>query len=261
MMVPTSYPDAEIRGRLRIWKAQVAQHYTAMNRHLNRSTQPIIFDFVMKNGLGRKRAFDKLTRRFGPGLTLEGLRLDGANPIAVWSVLKVVIGPIPDQHAVSVNYLLTGRLVNGKAGWAEGLWTLGVSDHALGRIVERAGNGVDIKAVIMAAHHNLLQLRSDMKVDMGQFLVRAGAGAFIFELYTTKPIDAKGNTRTFPGLAFYARTWISDEMMSNNQVPVIPDGEVGERLGDRHLLPYAIRELIEEGQDITGLPEMLASKR
>jgi hypothetical protein len=38
------------------------------------------------------RAFDKLSRALGPGTTLEGLRLDGKRPMAIWSILKPARG-------------------------------------------------------------------------------------------------------------------------------------------------------------------------
>ena len=119
----------------------------------------------------------------------------------------------------------------------------------------------------MAAHHNLLQIRADMAIDernlasaLDAFLVRAGNGGFICEPHVIRSVDHNGDRRKTTGNAFYARTWISDDMLSERQIPVIPDAQPGERLGDDWLLPYALRELIADGEDVTGLPEMLARR-
>jgi hypothetical protein len=63
---PARYPDAEVRGRLRVWKEQLARHYQQFDRaYRNRRTlHPTIDDMVKHNSLiGLRRAFAKLSGR------------------------------------------------------------------------------------------------------------------------------------------------------------------------------------------------------
>jgi hypothetical protein len=129
---------------------------------------------------GRRRAFAKLVRGFGAGAVLEGLRLEGAHPLAVWSMLKPRSSVLIDKDDFRpagqdgvVNYVLAGALPPARDGRiyavAEGLWSLEIPDHALGRVMHRAPN-MTPEAIIAAAHHHLLRLRAavvlpDRRVD------------------------------------------------------------------------------------------------
>jgi hypothetical protein len=122
-------------------------------------------------------------------VTLEGLRLDGNYPIALWSILKprnaVTVDAAVEsgqaQDCVCVNYIIMGR-INNTAWIGEGLWTLEIPDHALGRAVERSRMFPD--TIITNAHHNLLSLANsaitheDGIRDSHRFLVKAGDGGF-----------------------------------------------------------------------------------
>jgi hypothetical protein len=133
-----------VRGQLRQWKEKLAQQYRQFDRaYCDHRTRSFAEDFVNRSSRqGRRRALGKLKRAFGPGVTLEGLRLDGNYPMAVWSLLSsresVTAGaPMESglaQDCVTVNCVLAGRLPSPtEAGLAEGLWSLEIPDHALGR--------------------------------------------------------------------------------------------------------------------------------
>ena len=187
---PAAYANPAIRDKLRQWKEGLARQYRAVDRAFGGEAQarllPVITDMIRRSSpRGRRRAFRYIVRALGSGLTLEGLRLDGDYPLAVWSVLKprqsiIVNAPVESglaQDCVTVNYVLAGalprvtgnrvsagappRVSSGGRGFGairEGMWSLEVPDHALGRAIERSGLLPD--ALIAEAHHNLLRLAS-----------------------------------------------------------------------------------------------------
>jgi hypothetical protein len=158
---PAAYANPAIRGKLRHWKERLARQYRVMERAFGNDAQlrPIVEDMTKRGSPhGRRRAFDKIVRALGPGVMLEGLRLDGDYPLALWSILKpresvAVDAPVESglaQHCVTVNYVLAGRLPHVLFGISEGIWSLEVPDHALGRAIERSGLLPD--ALIAEAH-------------------------------------------------------------------------------------------------------------
>jgi hypothetical protein len=261
----TAYPDAAARGQVRLWKQQLAKQYRQFERgYRSVVTKKLLEAFTCKTGTGRRRAFAKLAQGLGSGVTLQGLRLDG-RPLAVWSILKpreAVRQDIPD-HCVTVNYILGGIFPHGFDGAvsniAEGLWSLEIFDHALGRIIER--QGASLTAIINEAHDNLLRLRAvTVLSNLGEsFLVRAGAGGFICRAHTGSDISANNE----PMFYVQARTWIADDMLRDNQVMLVPDGTPGERLIDSWLLPKPVRRIARSGGAfvvspwVEGLPDLL----
>lgn len=81
--------DAEARGKLRAWKADVALRYQAIGQFLKASAAvPTAQALALKSGKGRLRAFEKLNRGLTRhGACLEGVQLRGTHPIALWAVL------------------------------------------------------------------------------------------------------------------------------------------------------------------------------
>jgi len=302
---PAAYSNAAVRGQLRQWKEKLAQQYRQFDRaYSDGRTQSFVQDFVKRSSReGRRRAVGRLARAFGPGVTLEGRRLDGNYPMAVWSILRpresVTAGAPAEsglaQDCVTVNFLLAGRLPSPtEAGLADGLWSLEIPDHALGRAIERSGGLPD--AIIAEAHHNVLRLRQDQlkqtelsvlpvaasdgfQMSLGsQFLVRAGGGGFVCELTLGPDVGADDEPRVpFSavagrelGVQARAATWIAEDMVHERQVLLADNGMPGERLGDGWLLPRPLRQLslVESangGMSINflrlepGLPEFLTS--
>jgi hypothetical protein len=238
----------------------------------------MIEDMVKRgSATGRRRAFDKIAAAVGPGPILEGLRLDGEHPLAVWSILKprdaVTVDAAPEsglaQDCVTVNYMLAGMLPStappgGRmVGLCEGLWTLEVPDHALGRAIERSGLLPD--ALIAEAHHQLLRLRADVVIrdrcfDGAQrFLVKAGAGGFVCSLRPGEEVSLGRLT-----VSVRADTWLAEDMLHDDQVLLAEDGKPGERLGDCWLVPAPLCRIVRQGEQLDavlwgpGLPELLA---
>ncbi len=281
----TQYTDAATRGRLRQWKNQLAKSYAAFDRAYGSAAfEEAAAEFATRNSVtGRQRAFARLHRTLATAATLEGVRLGGHHPIAVWSILcprnAVLIGkkdgseidPAFAQPCVAVNYAVVYRS-DGVALRGDGLWALEVPDHALGRLMERSQASPE--AVIRAAHHNLLQLRIDQLTSAGrivvgrrQFLVRAGDGGFICS-FRVGPDKSLGGEYS---LNVFAHTWISANMQHDDQVTLIDDGEPGHRLGDGPLLPAPLRVFISRettgGGEFAlavwapGMPETLAATK
>ena len=85
-----TYADAEVRGRLRQWKAKLAAGYRRLDRLVEtRAIDGDLATFCARSSaVGRQRAFAKVAKRVATtGATLEGVRLDGHAPCAVWSIL------------------------------------------------------------------------------------------------------------------------------------------------------------------------------
>jgi hypothetical protein len=243
----------------------MAQQYRQFDRayHDSRMLHPTLADMIRRSSLtGRQRAFAKLARSFGPGAVLEGLRLED-DPLAVWSIIKpreaVIVDAPPNsakmQDCVTVNYILSGRLPedNPRDGTKEGLWTLEIPDHALGRCMERSR--LMPTAIIREAHRNILRLRSEVVVPNNmldfdrQFLVQAGPGGFVCNLQSG--LDQFDDT-----INLYVRcsTWLAEEMLCDNQILLVDDGAPGFRLGDSWLLPAPLKCLIDDGSGLNMRP-------
>jgi len=152
--------DAQARGRRRVYKQKLAADYAVFDatwRSLNRSQ---VEDFMLKNGKGRRRIFDRINAAVTRcGGRLEALRRDGKPPLALWAILKprdaVSVDPDhkrDDQDCVAVNCFAVGWQPEHPDGLIdEGLWTLEITDHALGRCLQRTP-GIDLTAAIFELH-------------------------------------------------------------------------------------------------------------
>jgi hypothetical protein len=158
--------SAEARGRLRLWKAAA-------------STQCAQLDRAIKSGRVAQFGFDLAKRRFeverrrmiraarnllGPAAHLEAASLKGKSPHLLLTVLRPResglidrVDPSDDQLVVAVEYLIVGVSAR-SGGWASGLWSMEIPDHALGRILQREPRA-DPTTVLLDAHRNALALR------------------------------------------------------------------------------------------------------
>jgi hypothetical protein len=141
------------------------------------------------------------------------------------------------QDVVSVDYVaLTEN------GFARGMWSLAVPDHALGRAMQRSR--LDPAGIVLAAHTNLLRLRVAAVISNGvlhgrrRFWVRAGPGAFCCRIGLA---TGRFNDRAEERVWAFAHTWYGDDMLQRHHVVLTPDGAPGEQLGDKWLKPLALR--------------------
>jgi hypothetical protein len=244
-----SYSDAETRGRLRQWKKKLAQNYgifdSAFKELQGGKLSPLVHDMVKCSRSGRKQAFEKINKALGPGVSLEEVNLGrGSRSLAIWSILKsrnsVAISESEreslSQDCVTVNYVLVGTnavLVS------EGLWTLEVPDHALGRAVERS-RFLHPGTLIREAHLNLLGLPATI-LNQKNFTdhrspgayIKAGLGCFAGHFHFSEDVSI-GNQRS----AFVrVKTWLDENQLSERQIILSEKGEEGQRLGDSWLRP------------------------
>lgn len=240
--------DNEARGRLRLWKAGLARRYATVEALCSGSidTVSLVGNFIHRSSeIGRRRGFERLRKILANSASLEGVRLSGKMPTAVWSVLKPresvsVNGSAAEtQNCVTVNYLLISKVTDHE--FAEGLWSVEVPDHALGRLMQRAP-ATDPSAVVLALHHTALRLcvtdvMPDNVVTASSFLIGAGRGAFICEIDSGFDVSVKE-----PTIFIRAITWIDDDQIRPDQIVLRErEGSDGPRLGDTWLLPKPLR--------------------
>ena len=73
------------------------------------------------------------------------------------------------------------------------------------------------------------------------FFVKAGAGAFRCEMQGGPDKLNNGELSFFA----FARTWIDDAQLHEDQIPLCEKGKPGERLGDSWFLPRPLRRIVE----------------
>lgn len=269
-----TYANAEVRGQLRVWKQKLARDHAAFERvyrALAGDLRDAPVDLVKRSSrAGRERALTKIQRALGPGVTLELAHLEGKHPHAIFSILRprdAVVIETPDdmpdaergslmQDCVAVNYFVAGYIPGPPeqaGGVAEGLWTLEVPDHALGRAVERS-RFLHPGAIIREAHLNLLALPSSVinqralgDPDQRGELVKAGPGAFVAHMRAAPDVSL-GDAY---GVHVRVRTWLDDDMLHENQIPLREKGEPGDQLGDGWLRPVPYRRIYKTSDGLT----------
>jgi hypothetical protein len=248
------YGHAETRGRLRLWKQKLAKSYTIFDDACNElmaNNMPLVADMVFCSRTGRKRAFDKINKSFGPGVTLESVNLGKNNrSLAIWSILKPR-GPVAIateaasrqervslmQNCVTVNYIVIGCIMD-RVQVGEGLWTLEVPDHALGRAVERSGY-LHPEALIREAHKTILELPSSVlsQTNFGDHdtqgaYIKSGPGCFAGHFRIHEDVSRYGHTASVR-----VKTWLDQNQLHENQIILSEKGAPGDQLGDAVLKP------------------------
>jgi len=275
-VIRATYNDAHTRGLLRQFKQRLAKDYVTFDKGVHAfSKLSHLGNFIRRASIvGRQRAFDKIRRVLGPGAYLEALRLDGKEPIALFSILNprgpVIVGPkathSDKQDCIAVDYIIVAQL-DGRATISNGLWSLYVPDHALGRAIS-AYPVKDPSQCIREAHHNLLLLdaktASQISLAEKSFLVKAGDGAFICEISISEDVSLNFDLSA----SVRAHTWIATDMLYTDQHVHIGNGEPGQRLIDNLLLPSPLCRLGEISNHNVAvtwthseLPELLVSAK
>jgi hypothetical protein len=167
MGIPIS---TEARGKLRLWRREVAERQGALDRVLERKPFRLLVDDFLYRGSekGRLRALMKLRQKLDPVTAgARVARLHG-KAAAMWAAISV------SEDGAAVDYLVIDAV--GKI--SRGPWNIRASDHALARFYQRSPRGADLTAALLGANVNvgrgkLYQLPKDEGV-----LVAAGDGAF-----------------------------------------------------------------------------------
>lgn len=93
------------------------------------------------------------------------------------------------------------------------------------------------ETIIREAHRNVLNAPVPAtKSDVNQY-IKAGAGCFAVELTGGLDISA-GDALMY---WFRAKTWLADDMLGPDQIPIAGEGKAGDRMGELVLLPLPLR--------------------
>jgi hypothetical protein len=152
------------------------------------------------------------------------------------------------QDCVTVNYFVVGKIpslsrARNELELAEGLWTLEIPDHALGRAVERS-RCLHPGAIIREAHRNALDLPSATVSVLGKnrgAYIKAGAGCFAATISAGPDVSNDDQYSVHVRVA----TWLDEDQLHADQIPLHQKGKPGDRLGDNWLRPEPLREVIE----------------
>ena len=254
----SNYADAATRGRMRQFKAELSERYSALPRPSSSGFQGVAADFVFKSGIGRRRALAELSRRLAPAhVSLEGMHL-GREPVAIWAILKpreAVWIDEADQHgAITVNYISVHKR-DGQMRACEGMWSLEITDHTLGRAMHRRPRESPTK-VILEAHHRLLRVPTAIVSPGIRFLLPSGPGGFVCSLRVGEDVSMNNEKTAY----VYAHTWLDTDMVHGERLIILPDAadDDCERLGESVLLPPPMYRIGEDGLVVMWAPAMAA---
>lgn len=246
--------SAEAKGKLRLWKTAAARRVEALDRILrSRETGTLVAEFSLRTSTtGQQRAFKALRRRLGTWPALEFVQV-GREPLALWALLRPrgalmawSDNPSERQDCVVVDCIIAGSGI-ARPGFdcamAGGFWSLEVTDHALGRLLQRCPRA-SLDQVLLEAHHNALRIRTDDVFDGFEdsdrsYLLRAGEGCFIISMIRGKEADT-GEV----SVGIRCHTWIHGDQLTDRQVLLDTSGSDGHRLQHFMLLPDLMRKRV-----------------
>lgn len=216
--------DCGTRQRLREWYKRAQDRYcvlvtAASRRDIIKATRA----FTKPSSHGRMDAWLVLERTFRETAWFHVRDIAGRRPHATWAVIKPR-GPVLDarglqltpgeqQAGVVVNYLVAGRMAP-DATLSEGLWTVEIPMHALGRALQRDPTA-SLDALVLELHRRLLAAPTaglDSYVCDGM-VVKAGRGAFLCTCYPPALNVSTGR----PSLLVRANTWLQSEQLRGEQ--------------------------------------------
>jgi hypothetical protein len=258
---PTRLPNqisAEARGRRRVWRQQrKAAYEAAVETLFSTIKRRDVEDFMFKAARGRRRVFDRVDQQLRRhGAQLQALRLEGKRPCAIWAILRprraVTLNsdlPGDAQNCVTVNYLVFGSTPEEPMGaLGEGLWTLEIKDHAIGRFFERGNSDPD--QAIFAIHDAVLNVDSrDLQDGTRSVRLRVGDDVWCGEVRAGFDVSIANF-----GLHVIVRTHLGfDQLNPGQEFGLIqPRPQAGPyRLGESWLAPPPFRTLQINGERVT----------
>jgi hypothetical protein len=207
--------DAEARGKLRVWLAEVGKEADSIEQAYDRvladDTQwRTVRDFMWCAPKGRARALARLERIFNaPAFT------ENNGSFAMWFHFRPLNEGGVTLCAICVSsgsgrYFRTVR------------FPIEFTHHALARVLQRCPNA-DLSKMLIEAHIVSMILSVKALEKGGRFRLRAGDGAFAFDL--------------LPGPLIRAATWLHNDQLSEQQeTQIIPIGVQGDRLIESMIL-------------------------
>lgn len=246
MMNPANLVSFEAQGKLRMFRRSLATHYAATEGFF-RGTSNIVGDFVYKRGVGRRRVFDRINHSLLKyGSNLDRYQLKGREPHATWAILKpreavtLTNDPRDKQPCICVNYLTLGALpAEDTAGVMEGLWSLEITDHALGRCFQSNPNA-DMRRIIFATHQAATHLPNDM-VSRESFRLNAYPHTWIAEVRMGHDLDGSAT------IHLMLRTYLHfDELSARQESELVSPSDTLNTL----LAPRPFRIMHDDGNSV-----------
>lgn len=239
--------DAEARGQLRVYLKKLEVDHAAFMKACEVVVRPTFRDFLRKKEKGRARVFKRINEAITRhGARLMHKRLTGNRPVALWAVLEPRTTlwvkpehPRDEQDCVCLNFFYIGWI--GDRGVAtEGLWTVEVTKHALGRYLQRSADR-DPTEAIFAAHEALLKL-PDSVLEKLQFKLRVGDHAWQCEPNFGRDPHEEINVH------ITLRTYLEFDQLSPQQEAELVSSNMrtsGAPMAETWLLPIPLKRIVE----------------
>jgi hypothetical protein len=208
----------EAREAVLRWKFGLWQHWEDLAPQLR--TDPIhayAADFVHRAARRQQRALARLRAIIDPLAVFGDHRIDPDAPAALWAVLRPRSGrlkgstvPGERQQGVALYRLLICRAPDGRHLIQTKLWGLEVPDHALGRVLDRAGLETPLTGLVLGVWGDIRrQGLDDVALGSGPLTIHMLDGRFECDRVVAK--DETGEIASLVRI----KTWIAQsELMA-----------------------------------------------
>jgi hypothetical protein len=157
-------PGAEARGKRRLWKAETAKRFAQMKEVFSSTEVRRAAKQLAKVGAPHAQAVAVLNHSFA-GLATPIMKETGRRAALAWLAIDAnaespfrgvdrELSPDEQQPVASCFYIVTTTPQKGLV--LRGLWSLTITDHALGRYFERNPSG-DLDQAIIGGHSTLMK--------------------------------------------------------------------------------------------------------
>jgi len=265
--------STEARGKLRRFKAEITERDERLDSLLlgNTNFDDVIDNFMFKGGKGKERAFAKLQQMVPAKLEFVSNKprcIVWSAPVCSTHILSKPTTMGEAQSAIVMEFIAV-RFIHGRRGFAvdRGIWTLELSDHALGRMFQRNPE-IDPFAALQQAHQSILAAADDSYKSRNAIVyVSAPGGLFsgniiwgglhtnaVDDPIMTKFIQEKYGEEYNQVLVYFrAKTYLHDDQLGPHQKPLRKGIH---SFGQGLMLPYTLRSIhpTDEEPNYTVIP-------
>lgn len=225
--------SAEARGLRRLWQTASRKKFVAMTALFDDAEVIKAAHKFTKANAAHYKAACVLQRAFQGCCTLDACDLKARRPMILWSISdaspETPMFEVDErkltydekQATSSVHYVLAGI----RPGLIRGSWSFSVTDHAIGRLIDRrpgmrgragqANCNADIDATIREGHLKLLaapERCAPALVQAKHFLIPTTGGAWWATALVAKSHETGNNV-----LYVRCRSWFDEHMIHDNQ--------------------------------------------
>jgi hypothetical protein len=239
--------DAEARGKLRLFRQRASDNYEKF-LDLKPVLWPVVGDFFCKKGIGRERAWRRLSGLMGGvDCRLMYKQMRGRQPLVIWAILKPrgavrdTDDPRYNQACICVDYFSVGwSPLQPQGGWHMGLWALEVTEHGLGRYMQRSPDA-NLSEAMFAAHRALLHVADQVLLNRVEFWLAVDPHVWACE--TAFGIDVNEQRQ----IHVTARTYLEfDQISPQREAQLVRAGNTWSKV----LLPLPFRKITEVGDKL-----------